>query len=103
MKTIYLTLIAVLGLSLGINAQDINTSESSLTWHGGDVTGKKHYGGLSFKSGSITTSNGKLTGGAFEIDMTSIDITQCLNHFSVLHLAARFFAFWSSRSFLFRG
>ena len=46
MKTIYLTFIAVLGLSLGINAQDINTSESSLTWHGG----------------------------AFEIDMTSIDV-----------------------------
>jgi polyisoprenoid-binding protein YceI len=74
MKTIYLTLIAALGLSLGINAQDINTSESSLKWYGGDVTGKEHYGALTFKSGSINTSNGKLTGGAFEIDMTSIDV-----------------------------
>jgi len=74
MKTIYLTLIAVLGLSLGINAQDINTSESSLKWYGNEITGKQHYGALQFRSGSITTSNGKLTGGVFEIDMTSIDV-----------------------------
>jgi polyisoprenoid-binding protein YceI len=74
MKTIYLTLIAALGLSLGIKAQDINTSESSLKWYGNEISGKQHYGGLTFKSGSINTSNGKLTGGAFEIDMTSIDV-----------------------------
>ena len=74
MKTIYLTLITALGLSLGINAQDINTSESSLKWYGNEISGKQHYGGLTFKSGSINTSNGKLTGGAFEIDMSSIDV-----------------------------
>ena len=74
MKTIYLTLIAALGLSLGINAQDINTSESFLKWYGNEISGKQHYGGLTFKSGSINTSNGKLTGGAFEIDMSSIDV-----------------------------
>ena len=40
MKTIYLTLIAVLGLSLGINAQEIDTSESSLKWYGNEISGK---------------------------------------------------------------
>lgn len=74
MKKLLFTLIAAVALNFSLTAQDINLADSALKWYGSDVTGKEHYGSLKFKSGSLNVSNGKLQGGSFEIDMTSLDV-----------------------------
>ena len=73
MKTVVFILIAALALNFSLTAQEINLADSALKWYGKEISGKEHYGSLKFKSGSINVSNGKLTGGAFEIDMTSLE------------------------------
>lgn len=49
----------------------VNGSESSVSWLGEKVTGK-HNGSVVLKDGSFTFEDGKLTGGTFTVDMTSI-------------------------------
>lgn len=52
----------------------IDTTESSVRWHGKKVTGE-HYGQIDITSGNIVVSEeGKLTGGTFVIDLNSIDV-----------------------------
>ena len=51
-----------------------DVSESTVTWKGRKVTGS-HEGVVALKSGSLTMDGGVLTGGYFEIDMTSLAVT----------------------------
>ena len=51
--------------------KEIKTDKSSVTWKGYKVTGT-HEGEISIKSGHLNFNKGKLTGGEFTIDMTSI-------------------------------
>jgi len=51
--------------------KEIKTDKSSVTWKGYKVTGT-HEGEISIKSGYLNFNEGKLTGGEFTIDMTSI-------------------------------
>jgi len=51
--------------------KEIKTDKSSVTWKGYKVTGT-HEGKISIKSGYLSFDEGKLTGGEFTIDMTSI-------------------------------
>ncbi len=51
--------------------KEIKTDNSSVTWKGYKVTGS-HYGTVALKSGFLTFDEGKLTGGEFVVDMTSI-------------------------------
>ena len=51
--------------------KEIKTENSTVTWKGYKVTGS-HYGTVNLKSGFLTFDEGKLTGGEFEVDMTSI-------------------------------
>ena len=51
--------------------KEIKTDKSSVTWKGYKVTGS-HEGKISIESGYLNFSKGKLTGGEFTIDMTSI-------------------------------
>ncbi len=51
--------------------KEIKTDKSSVTWKGYKVTGS-HEGKISIKSGHLSFNEGKLTGGEFTIDMTSI-------------------------------
>lgn len=56
------------------NELALNTSDSKLLWEGHKVTGK-HHGEVSLKSGTILVdTDGKLTGGNFVVDLTSIDV-----------------------------
>lgn len=57
-------------------AQDkkINTSKSQIKWVGKKVTGE-HSGTINFKDGVLNMKGGKLTGGNFTVDMTSIMVT----------------------------
>ena len=51
--------------------KEIKTDNSTVTWKGYKVTGS-HYGTVALKSGHLVFDQGKLTGGEFEVDMTSI-------------------------------
>jgi len=49
----------------------VSTEKSTLTWKGKKVTGA-HHGKINLKSGTLSSDGNKLTGGLFEIDVTSI-------------------------------
>jgi polyisoprenoid-binding protein YceI len=49
----------------------VDVEKSSITWVGKKVTGQ-HNGTINLKEGSLVMAEGKLTGGSFVIDMTSI-------------------------------
>jgi len=74
-KTIVVALVVALG-TITATAQDkkINTSKSNISWVGKKVTGE-HSGTINFKDGVLSFKNGKLTGGNFTVDMTSITVT----------------------------
>ena len=59
-----------------LQAQDqiINIEKSTIHWLGKKVTGQ-HEGNISLKSGVLTMEEGRLTGGEFIVDMTSITCT----------------------------
>jgi len=48
--------------------------KSRIEWTGKKLTGE-HYGEIKLSSGELTLLNGRLTGGKFEMDMTSITCT----------------------------
>lgn len=51
----------------------VDPKKSSLKWSASKVTGK-HDGGLNVASGTIVTDGKRVTGGNFDIDMTSITV-----------------------------
>jgi polyisoprenoid-binding protein YceI len=52
----------------------IDVAASNIVWTGEKVTGK-HTGNIKIKEGSVQFDNGKLMGGTFDIDMSSISCT----------------------------
>lgn len=69
--------IALIALSVTtVNAQSktVKVDKSTVIWKGYKVTGS-HDGTINLKSGSLNFNNGKLTGGEFVMDMTSIIVT----------------------------
>lgn len=54
--------------------KEINLDNSAVVWKGYKVTGS-HEGVISIKSGHLNFDKDKLTGGRFEIDMTTISVT----------------------------
>lgn len=61
----------------GVEKIDIDITQSKLEWTGKKLGGE-HYGEIQLSSGNLTFTKNKLTGGSFEMDMTSItcaDIT----------------------------
>ncbi|MCF4102466.1 YceI family protein [Gillisia sp. M10.2A] len=54
--------------------KEVNIKESSVTWTGKKVTGS-HTGTIKLKSGHFNVEDGKLLGGEFVMDMTSINVT----------------------------
>lgn len=77
MKVLKLMLaVVVMVVSLSTYAQknqNIKVASSQIEWEGKKVLGS-HNGTLNFKSGSVSTKNGKLVGGTFAVDMTSITV-----------------------------
>lgn len=69
--------VAFVGMSFttsNVETYRVDTSQSQLTWKAYKVTGE-HEGTVSLKSGNLQFEDGKLTGGSFIIDMTSINNT----------------------------
>jgi len=52
---------------------NVDTTQSSIEWTGKKVTGA-HNGTINISDGALTLTDGKLTGGKFTIDTTSIKI-----------------------------
>jgi polyisoprenoid-binding protein YceI len=52
---------------------EIAVAQSNIDWTGRKVTGA-HFGTIDLKGGALTVSDGKLTGGKFVVDTTSISI-----------------------------
>ncbi len=75
MKTTVLTVVLATAFtfSFGQNFK-VNNQKSKVQWHAEKVTGE-HDGNVNIKSGSLEMANGKLTGGNFVMDMTSITVT----------------------------
>ncbi len=76
MKTIKnIITILFLGLSVSLLAQTkVDTEKSVITWKGYKIAGH-HEGTINLKKGSLSFEKGKLTGGNFVVDMTTISST----------------------------
>jgi polyisoprenoid-binding protein YceI len=72
MKFIATTLLSLL-ISATATAGNLDTANSALVWKGTKVTGG-HFGKLTFKEGNIIEKDGKLVGGDFVVDMTSMTV-----------------------------
>lgn len=70
-KTVLLLLLLCITGWSSAQVRKINTKKSSITWIGKKVTGE-HKGLLTFKDGSLTFKNKKITGGTFIVDMTTL-------------------------------
>lgn len=57
-----------------LTTSNIDVEKSTIEWTGKKVTGK-HTGNVDIKSGELEFENGRLSGGKFVIDMTSITNT----------------------------
>jgi polyisoprenoid-binding protein YceI len=74
-KFLMLPLLALILMSAtGVTTYNVNTGTSNIVWTAYKVTGQ-HTGNVKIKNGSLTVADGKLTGGSFEVDMTSISCT----------------------------
>ncbi len=75
-QLIVLPLLAVLALAFRMPPVNykVESSASVIVWTGYKVTGK-HTGTVKVQSGAVDFTDGKLTGGSFVVDMTSITDT----------------------------
>ena len=53
----------------------VDTKKSTIEWSGSKITGKAHTGTVAISEGGLQLANGKITGGKFTIDMTTINVT----------------------------
>jgi len=74
-KLLFLPLLALLVMAAKVpSTYKVDTQSSVVVWTGYKVTGK-HTGTVKIQNGMVTTDNGVLTGGSFDIDMNSITCT----------------------------
>lgn len=75
LKTIAIALLVTFGTTIA-TAQNkkVNVEKSKISWVGKKVTGE-HSGTINFKEGIVVLKKGKLAGGNFTVNMTSIEVT----------------------------
>lgn len=75
LKVIALALIVVISTaSVSAQTKKVDTAKSSVNWLAKKVTGK-HNGTVNLKEGALVFKQGKLAGGNFTVDMTSLTAT----------------------------
>jgi len=74
LKTFAVAIIALISFATNAQTKKINVEKSNITWLAKKVTGQ-HEGTISLKEGALILKDGKLTGGKFVMDMTSINTT----------------------------
>lgn len=72
--SILLFSVALFATGVEPSKKSINVATSKIMWKGYKVTGS-HDGTVSFKSGSLTFDNNKLTGGELVVDVKSLAVT----------------------------
>ena len=74
--TLALTLVFGTALANPVDGEkkEVKTESSTVTWKAYKVTGS-HTGTIDLKSGALMFDEGKLTGGEFTVDMTTINTT----------------------------
>jgi len=65
---------ALFAFSTAVEKKKVNVQESSIKWTGEKLTGS-HEGTISLREGYFELNDGKITGGEFTADMTSINVT----------------------------
>lgn len=74
-KLLLLPLLAVLAMAATTSFNyNVDIASSNIVWNGYKVTGS-HTGTVKLKNGDLKFTDGKLSGGSFEIDMASITCT----------------------------
>ena len=73
-KTIAIALFTFAALSASGQNKKIDVNKSKIEWTGKKVTGQ-HSGTVKFQDGVLGFKGGKLSGGTFTVDMTSIAVT----------------------------
>lgn len=76
-KNLILTVIIAFSVSSAFGHVDpvkVNQAKSTISWVGKKITGQ-HSGTIGIKSGELLMDHGKLVGGSFVIDMTSLAVT----------------------------
>ena len=75
LKGIFATaIVALVGFSTANAQEKVNIKESKIMWEGEKLTGS-HDGTIDLKNGFFLMEDGKLVGGEFVVDMTTINVT----------------------------
>ena len=70
-KILYLL---ILTCHIGFSQQTVDLNNSSVKWTGNQISGKSHFGTLSFESAKLSFTNNDFNGGEFVVDMSSISV-----------------------------
>jgi polyisoprenoid-binding protein YceI len=74
-KLLILPLLAIMVMAAAVvDTYKVDTTTSNIVWQAYKVTGQ-HTGNVKLKSGSLVMTDGKLTGGSFEVEMNTITCT----------------------------
>lgn len=75
LKTIAMTLVVALGTTVATaQTKKINIEKSTINWNAKKVTGE-HSGTVNFQDGNLIFKKGKVAGGDFTVNMTSLTAT----------------------------
>ena len=75
LKSITMLLLVAFGITLATaQTKKINVEKSTINWNAKKVTGE-HSGTVNFQDGSLTLKEGKVVGGSFTVNMTTLVTT----------------------------
>lgn len=74
LKSIALAVVAFVTLSTTAQTKKVDATKSTINWVGKKVTGS-HEGTINLKDGALVFKGAKLSGGMFNVDMTSLNTT----------------------------
>jgi polyisoprenoid-binding protein YceI len=74
LKTIAIALLTFTAVTVSAQTKKVDVSKSKITWVGKKVTGQ-HEGTVNLQDGNLVFKAGKLSGGNFTVDMSSIAVT----------------------------
>ena len=75
MKKVLMIAAALCLFASTAHAEEIDTTQSVISWKGSKATGDSHTGQISLKSSALKLSGGSIAGGKIVFDMSSITVT----------------------------
>jgi polyisoprenoid-binding protein YceI len=74
LRTFAIALFTISTLAVSAQTKKVDVSKSTVKWVGKKVTGQ-HSGDVKLQDGALVFKAGKISGGSFTVDMTSIEVT----------------------------